>query len=185
MITRAIFWNKGRPGSNVKTKQMFARINKDCILESWLALIGSANGRSEEFYRRIVEDLASFKVPHIVIEQKDVATSFEKLLFGKKRPAILVTNRVMTDYKMFIVSRDYGNQLTISWYLVSGNPIWRAVTAAIEMKKPLDLFQLEELSCWITTVHHSVVDVTKEVAESVNFDFAKVDTKSKGFLNVT
>jgi hypothetical protein len=164
---------------------MFARISKECILESWLALVGSANGRSEEFYRRTVEVIASCKVPYIVIEQKDVATSFEKGLFGKKRPAIVITNRMMTDYKMFIMSRDYGNQLTISWYLVSGNPIWLAITNAIERKKPLDVFQLEELTSWITTVHRAAVGATKEIAESVNFDFTKVDTKSRGFLNVT
>ncbi len=164
---------------------MFARISKECILESWLTLIGSANGRSEEFYRRTVEVIAGYKVPYIVIEQKDVATSFEKGLFGKKRSAILIKNRMLTDYKMFIMARDYGNQLTVSWYLVSANLLWIAVSGMIGAKKPLDVFQLEELSSWITTVHHAAVGATREIAESVNFDFTKVDTKSRGFLNVT
>ncbi|GAH07965.1 unnamed protein product, partial [marine sediment metagenome] len=31
----------------------------------------------------------------------------------------------------------------------------------------------------------AVLDATKEVSESVGFDFSKVDQKSRGFLNIS
>jgi len=164
---------------------MFDRIRQEAILESWVALIGSANGRSEEFFRRAAEVLASNKVPSIVLDYKEVAPSFEKGLFGKKRPAIIVTNKKLLEYKMFIMCRDYGNQLSISWYLVSGSPLLYTLSKIGTKQNPFDVFQLEELSCWVSTAHHTVIDVTKEIAESVNFDFSKVEQKSRGFLNVS
>lgn len=49
----------------------------------------------------------------------------------------------------------------------------------------MDIFDLEELTAYVTTVHHAVLDATKEVSESVGFDFSKVDQKSRGFLNIS
>lgn len=49
----------------------------------------------------------------------------------------------------------------------------------------MNIFDLEELTAYVTTVHHAVLDATKEVSESVGFDFTKVDRKSRGFLNIS
>jgi len=49
----------------------------------------------------------------------------------------------------------------------------------------MDIFDLEELTAYVTTVHHTLVAATKSVSETVGFDFTKVDTKSKGFLNIS
>ncbi|MFA5742606.1 MAG: hypothetical protein WCX77_01205 [Candidatus Paceibacterota bacterium] len=168
---------------------MFARIKQEAILESWGTLVGSVSGRSEEFFRKTGEAINSYKVPFLVMDYKEVAPSFEKGLFGKKRPAIIVTNRKMPEYKMFIMCRDYGTQLSISWYLLSASPLMYAITTfaqtLAQTKKPMDVFQLEELSCWTATVHHATTAASKEIAESVGFDFSKVDQKSRGFLNIS
>jgi hypothetical protein len=168
---------------------MFNNISREAILESWGTLIVSANGRRDEFFRRTLEILSEFKVPYIVAERKDTATSISQALFGKKRPAITVINRSLPEYKIFIMCRDYGTQLSISWYLVSDSTLAYAITAFAQTiaktKKPMDVFQLEELTCWAETVHHATIAASKEIAETVNFDFAKVDLKSKGFLNVS
>ena len=48
-----------------------------------------------------------------------------------------------------------------------------------------EYFDLEELTAYVTTVHHAVLDAAKEISESVGFDFSKVDQKSRGFLNIS
>lgn len=164
---------------------MFEKLKQEAILENWLTLIGSASGRSEEFFRKMGEAINSYKVPFLAMDYREVAPSFEKGLFGKKRPAVIITNRTLPEYKMFIMSRDYGTQLAISWYLVSDSPLWYVVSTIAQKKTPLDVFQLEELSSWVETVHHAVISASKEIAESVGFDFSKVDQKSRGFLNIS
>jgi membrane-associated protease RseP (regulator of RpoE activity) len=49
----------------------------------------------------------------------------------------------------------------------------------------MNIFDLEELTAYVTTVHHAVLDAAKEISESVGFDFSKVDQKSRGFLNIS
>jgi hypothetical protein len=168
---------------------MFEKIEQEAILENWGTLIGSASGRSGEFFRKMGETINSYKAPFLAIDYKEVAPSFEKGLFGKKRPAVIITNRMLPEYKMFIMCRDYGTQLSISWYLVSASPLMHAITTLVQTlaqtKKPMDVFQLEELSCWTETVHHATIAASKEIAESVGFDFSKVDQKSRGFLNIS
>jgi len=124
-------------------------------------------------------------MPSAVIEYKEVAPTFSRILLGRTRPAIVVTNKKMPGYKMFIICRDYGTQLDISWYLVADSLIWMALTSLLQKKPPMDLFQMEELGAWVATVHHATIGASEEIAEAVNFDFSKVDQISKGFLNIS
>jgi hypothetical protein len=48
----------------------------------------------------------------------------------------------------------------------------------------MDLFDRQELGAFAGTVHHCVVFGSENIAEAVNFDFSKVDRKSRGFLNI-
>ncbi len=49
----------------------------------------------------------------------------------------------------------------------------------------MDIFDMEELSAYVTTVHHALIDATEEISKEVDFDFTKVDTVSRGFLNIS
>jgi len=48
----------------------------------------------------------------------------------------------------------------------------------------MDIFDTQELSAFAGTVHHCVLNGSENIAEAVNFDFSKVDRKSRGFLNL-
>jgi hypothetical protein len=74
----------------------------------------------------------------------------------------------------------------IIWAIFLGYVIFRCFTSRESvLPQMLNIFDLEELTAYVTTVHHAVLAATKEVAESVGFDFTKVDQKSKGFLNIS
>lgn len=49
----------------------------------------------------------------------------------------------------------------------------------------MDLLDLEELSNYVSTVHHAATAATEQVMKGMNLDFSQVDTQSKGFLKIT
>jgi hypothetical protein len=74
----------------------------------------------------------------------------------------------------------------VLWALFLGYVAFTCITSRKSvLPQMMNLFDLEELTAYVTTVHHAVLDATKEVAESVGFDFTKVDRKSRGFLNIS
>mgnify|MGYP001592978122 FL=1 len=54
-----------------------------------------------------------------------------------------------------------------------------------EFLSALNVFDTEELTAYVTTVHHAVLETTKELMENRHLDFTKVDSKSRGFLNIS
>lgn len=49
----------------------------------------------------------------------------------------------------------------------------------------LNLFDQQELSAYVSTVHGAVTASVEELSKGINFDFSKVDTRTKGFLNIS
>jgi len=49
----------------------------------------------------------------------------------------------------------------------------------------MDLFDIEELSAFVTVSHHSLLDAVEELMTGINQDFSKVERKSRGFLNIS
>ena len=47
------------------------------------------------------------------------------------------------------------------------------------------MFDFEELTAYGTTVHRAVIKAVEEIMGQLNMDFSKVDTKSRGFLNIS
>ncbi len=49
----------------------------------------------------------------------------------------------------------------------------------------MDIFDHEELAGCVTAVHGAAKDVVKSIMSELDLDFTKVDTKSKGFYNLS
>jgi len=188
-----------------------AKIREEEIIDRWSTLIEDANGRGKEIFRLTKENLDALAVPNIELAQKEISPSLMKKLKGKSRIFLVVRNKYLEGYLMYIGAADYGKQLSVSWYLtlepsglarlLSKLPWWLqilffplfiplAIYNTFRKKKSvspadMDLFDLEELTAYVSTVHHALMAATKQVSESVGFDFTKVDQKSKGFLNIS
>lgn len=124
---------------------------------------------------------------------------------------LIVENNKLSGLIMYVGARDYGKQLLVSWYLVEETsglahfrqilemhwvvamiffPVYWAVKFIERITKRVSLenmgvFEAEELSAYTGTVHSAVIEASRIVAEEINFDFSKVDTKSRGFLNLS
>ncbi len=187
-----------------------AKIREEEIVDRWATLIEEANGKGKEIFRLTQENLKELAVPNIELVQKEISPSLMKKLKGKTRTFLVVKNSYLEGYLMYIGASDYGKQLSVSWYLTlepSGLgrllgklpwpvqiflfPFFIPVAIYNMFKKKsvspadMDLFDLEELTAYVSTAHHALMDAAKEVSQTVGFDFTKVDQKSKGFLNIS
>ncbi len=48
----------------------------------------------------------------------------------------------------------------------------------------MNLFDTEELTAYITTVHHALTDAVKTMMEENKIDYTKIERRTQGFLNV-
>jgi len=154
--------------------------------ESWSVLIEGANGRSQEMYAKIKEIAGRHGVPGLFIEEKDVASGIIQGLAGNKRRYLMVGNSTLRGFRIFIGASDYGNQLAVWWYMVPITKLWKKRKGLFSsLNTDFDIFDTQDLTSFLTTVHRAVVKASEEVSESVGFDFSKVDQKSRGFLNIS
>jgi len=188
-----------------------AKIREEEIIERWSILIEGANGKGKELFKKVEKKLKELEAPKIELVQKEVSPSLMRKLKGETKTFLVAGNTYLKNYLMYIGAADYGKQLFVSWYLtlepgwlakiLAKLPWWlqilsfpflipMAIYNLFRRKKSvspaeMDIFDLEELTAYTTTVHHALIDETKEIAEAVDFDFTKVDLKSRGFLNIS
>jgi hypothetical protein len=215
-----------------KTKEF----EEEKISERWSYLIEGAQGRGKEIFENTKKNLEKINPPRVQIKEEMLTPRLT--LFGgsraEKRKFLVASNEYLREYRLYVGAKDYGNQLMVSWYLISepgsilklvlewikshwqislgvffvafipafiikamfpilivwlvflGYVVFTCLTSQKSvLPQMMNIFDLEELTAYVTTIHHAVLDATKEVSESVGFDFTKVDQKSKGFLNIS
>ena len=206
------------------------------ISERWSYLIKGAQGKGKEIFENTKKNVEKIDPPRVLIKEQMLTPRLT--LFGvlraEKRKFLVASNEYLRGYKLYVGTKDYGNQLMVSWYLISepgsiqklvlewikshwqisavvflaglipvfifetGFPIlivWLpflgyAIFASLISRKSvlpqmMNIFDLEELTAYTTTIHHAVLDAVEEICKDVDFDFTKVDRKSKGFLNIS
>lgn len=112
------------------------RLHDEKIVERWSTLIEGAQGRGEEVFRMTAQKIADSKIPSIKIGKHEVSP--QKSGSGKLRPFLVVGHDRFHEYEMFIGFQDYGNYLSVYWYL-AGEPTkmpralgtWQSANSAI------------------------------------------------------
>lgn len=177
-----------------------AKIREEEIVDRWSVLIEEANGKGKEIFKLTEANLKDLDVPNIELVQKEISPSLMKRLKGESRTFLVVKNSYLEGYLMYVGAADYGKQLSVSWYLalepswlgrIFGKLPWPIQILFFPLIIPIviynifrrkksvspadmDLFDLEELTDYVTTVHHALIAATKEVSQTVGFDFTKV-----------
>lgn len=185
------------------------KIKQETIIERWSALLEEANGESEKVVDGVIQTIKKLEAPNIFMTRKKIKSGGYGFL-KNQREFLVAEHKFLDSYDMYIGVRDYGKQLFVSWYLVE-EPItfWRMfkrmpifailgwplllIARFVSITKgrngvlfnKLNLFDNEELTAYITTVHHALLASVKEVMENRHLDFTKVDTKTRGFLNIS
>jgi len=188
------------------------KLKEQEIIERWSVLIsgGEVHTKGKQVFRKTTENIQGVKTPKVDLFEQEVIPSFVRRLRGEGRTFLMAENKYLKGYKMYIGAMPYGEQLFVSWYLTL-EPSWLRRLLAhlpnivmlilmpvlfplylyliIKRKRVhpenMDIFDLQELSAYITTVHHALIDATEDICKDVDFDFTKVDTKTQGFLNIS
>jgi hypothetical protein len=189
-----------------------AKIKEEEVLESWSLLMGgeAVNTKGKKIFRGTMRKIEAVKTPKVQFFEKEIVPSFIRKLRGDKRVFLVAENTYLKDFVMYVGALPYGEQLFVSWYLTAELrgirkflaklptfvlvlllPITFPLMIYTRLRRKsvrpadLDMFDLEELTAYVTTVHHALKDTLEEIAKEVDFDFTKVDHKSRGFLNIT
>lgn len=191
-----------------------AVVKKEEVVESWSILIGGGQGRPEEIFTNTDNFIAQTKAPNVKNERKKLAPGLFRGLFGAKRDFLVVTetsNPRLKPYQMLIGSRDYGNNLDVSWYLTYRLTFWERVLSLLLMipalnlvllpfamlkgatrlakegkaGMDLDLFDEQDLRAYVTNAHHCLVEAVEKMMVDLRQDPSKIDRKSRGFLGIS
>ena len=165
------------------------------ITERWFAAIGGASGSGDKVLRDFISRVQAAGIPEIEVGSQSVSVGLGSKLKGmfsggggsQNRGMLVIANKSLPGWLIYAGARDYGKQLLVSWYLVVDEKelprLARAIGGASMMG--LDIFKTEELSAFVTIVHESLKDAVKQVMNEMNLDFTKVDTHTRGFLNIS
>lgn len=161
------------------------------ILDSWSVLIENARGKGEEAYDSTMKFIQDSEAPDIGLEKVTVVGRSIGFFERAQGDYLMVTNEGLEDFRMYVGARDYGNNLYVSWYLTCEPGFFKSFFSALIEKNPtafsfsLDVFQLEDLTAYVTCIHHCLLKAVDKILNGLGQDPSKVERKSRGFLGVS
>jgi hypothetical protein len=161
---------------------MGVTLKDEKIIDRWSIIIENGQGNAEQIYKDTESYIKESKAPGIEIGRVKVRPGWLKGLFGKERDYVMVTNEGLSDYRMFIGARDYGNNLDVSWYLTSELIV---IQKKYGLSPNLDLFEQQDLNAYATVVHHCLIKAVEKIMAGLGQDTSKIDRKSRGFLGIS
>jgi hypothetical protein len=145
------------------------------IRGQWEALIEQGSGNADAVYEGIEDALKSANPPKVRWERAGIHAG--NLMTGKRYDGLKVNNSELKDYRIYIFAYDYGTSLHVAWFLTYQKP-W------LKFIKIIDIPQQLELNAYGNTVHAATKKAVQTLMERLGQDFSKINTKSKGFLEV-
>ena len=164
------------------------------ILENWSSLIGGAQGKGNQIMATTKELVASTKVPSVEMVEESVGPELSKTTFYSTRRFLICINKIglkFRSYKIFINANDYGNNLFVSWYLTHKPDWWETLMLLMPGAKQilnlesLNLFDRQDLTAYVTNVHHCFMEAVEGLLSELKQDPSKIDRKTKGFLGIS
>lgn len=190
----------------------FGLIGKGQIIEKWGTLISNAAGRGDCLLADTEQSIRESQVLDVRIQRRGMSPGIMRGVMGGKRSFIVITNTDSTNlklFKMYLNAVDYGSNLQVSWYVVL-QPCIAEKLMAFLLSIPLvgllflpfhflgrliranqsgilelDIFDEQDLSAYVTNVHHCMLDSVERLMENLRQDFSRVDRQSQGFLGIS
>ncbi len=170
-------------------------LRNDQVIDTWSALIEKANGKGAEVLASTESSLRESKVPALMVLKKSIAPSMIKGIGGKNRDFLIITDKQsnkLEPYQVFLNSRDYGENLDVSWYLTYRPTIWQVIGSLFwssgfvpKSLGDLDIFDQQDLRAYVTNAHKCMEKAVVKIMTDAGQDPSKVNWKSKGFLGVS
>ena len=171
-------------------------IRPEQVVESWSVFVDEASGRGDEVFNDIEGLIKESRAPNLSVERREIAPGILRgYVLGGKRKFLVVRdskNLKLAPFQLFISARDYGRKLHVSWYLTYRIGLIRAVLSLIpglsfipRLISDLDLFDLQDLTAYVTNTHHCTLDAVSKLMLRLNQDPKNIDRKTRGFLGIS
>jgi len=164
------------------------------ILDNWSALIRGAEGQGNKVILATEELIDKAKAPSIEIKEEEVGPGLAPTTFGEKRAFLIVADRrnlKLGNFKTYVNAKDYGDGLFVSWYLTFMPDVWQTLASLIPGARKvvgldeLNLFNKQDLTAYVTCVHHCLLEAVDKVMLELNQDPSKIDRRTRGFLGIS
>ena len=164
------------------------------ILDNWSALIRGAQGQRDKVITTTKELINISKAPSIEIKEDKVGPGLAPSAFGETREFLIVADRrnpKLGCFKAYVNANDYGDGLFVSWYLTYMPDVWQTLASLIPGAgkvvglDELNLFNKQDLTAYVTCVHHCLLEAVDKLMLGMNQDPSKIDRKTKGFLGIS
>lgn len=188
---------RGRAGVNARARHPLVSLRREAIIDRWSTILEGASGTAAYLTDTVVDQLMRSELPGLRWSWVDVAPNLVSGLLGRRRPALCIQNRDLSDFRMYVCVIDYGRHLSVTWFLtVEPGLLKRVASLALTraflrrgdkraLSFNLDLFAEQELRAFATTVHRCCVKrAVSLLAASLDQDVSNFDWRSCGFLEL-
>lgn len=164
------------------------------ILDNWSALIRGAQGQRDKVITTTKELINISKAPSIEMKEEKVGPGLAPTTFGETREFLIVADRrnlKLSNFKAYVNANDYGDGLFVSWYLTYMPDVWQTLASLIPGAgkviglDELNLFNKQDLTAYVTCVHHCLLEAVDKLMLGMNQDPSKIDRKTRGFLGIS
>jgi hypothetical protein len=164
------------------------------ILDNWSALISGAQGQTDKVISSTKELINVSKAPSIEMKEEKVGPGLSPTTFGETREFLIVADRrnlKLGNFKTYVNANDYGDGLFVSWYLTFMPDVWQTLVSLIPGTRKiiglddLNLFNKQDLTAYVTCVHHCLLEAVEKLMLGMNQDPSKIDRKTRGFLGIS
>ena len=176
------------------------KITEEKTIDEWVALISKGANKADQTMEKLARAIQTERIPNISISKRVIK------LGRDPRPFIVIEHSYLKGYYMYVGALAYGDdRLNVVWYLVLDTP--EIAAARREAKRGglgdptawmnnvfkggfnrvmnMSILDKLELTNYVSLVHGVVVAETKALMTELNLDFSKVNTHTKGFLNLS
>jgi hypothetical protein len=166
---------------------MAIMLKKEVIVDEWWVMIENSGDKVEQVFKDTEYNIKKSEAPDVTFERVKVSSSFLGGIMGNDRDFLLVKDKHLSKFDMYIGVRKYGTHLDLVWYLTQKpNIIMQIINLILSYFKKtivlnLSLFDEHDLRVYATVIHHSFL----EAVEKVKKPEQQFDRTSKGFLGIS
>lgn len=167
---------------------MSITLKKEIVADQWWMLVENAGDKVEQVFKDTEDNIKKSEAPDVKFERVKVSSSFLGGVFGNDRDFLLVKDKHLPKYEMYIGVRKYGVHLDLVWYLTyEPGFISRIINKLLFFLKKtlilkLTLFDEHDLKVYATVVHHCFLQAVEKVTKGTG---QEIERKSKGFLGIS
>jgi hypothetical protein len=163
-----------------------ATLKAEKVVRQWGTIIERGAGRDKWVLDHTQTLIREACPPTVVLRREPVSTG----MFSEKREFLIVTHNAIREYAMFINAQNFGQDLSVSWYLtVNPGFLKRAISKKIRsdpnaLSLDIPVFAQQDISAFVQTAHNRLRGVVEELNRELQQDYSRIDWQPKGILSM-